>query len=111
MRRIRISKDLIGYFDLWRKKTNNEFYTFAGPECLKAIAYLLESHDHHFKPQDPIFIKDTCRISKKHRKEVFENVSLLPFAVINYLKRMHDKKHLSPKNNSRWEDKKLLPHI
>lgn len=92
-----INKDIIGCFDLRRKKTNNEFYTFAGPECLRAIASILGSRDHHLKPSDPIFIKQICRINKNRKKEVFEDIRVNPFAVNAYFKRLHDEKNIFPK--------------
>jgi integrase len=93
----KINDNLIGCFDLHRKKTKNEFYTFAGPECLRSIASLLESRNHHLNPDSPIFLKDPVKISKKHKKEVFEDMRLLARAANNYFKRLHDQKKLFPK--------------
>lgn len=95
--RVRINDNLIGCFDLRRKKNSNKFYTFAGPECLRSIASLLESRDHHLSPDSPIFLKDPVKISKKHKKEVFEDMRLLARAANNYFKRLHDQKKLFPK--------------
>lgn len=95
--RTKINKELIGCFDLRRKKTNNEFYTFISPEGMRSIASLLESRNGYLEPKDPIFIKDPRRISKKRNKKVFKNPRLNPFAAIDVFKRMHDEKHLFPK--------------
>ncbi|MGB7969839.1 MAG: hypothetical protein WCF28_09750, partial [Methanobacterium sp.] len=69
----RVKNDnLIGCFDLRRKKTTVEFYTFVGPEALKYISSLLESRDGaYLTPESPIFMKDTNRLSKS--KAVYKN--------------------------------------
>jgi len=91
------NENLIGCFDLRRKKTTVEFYTFVGPEALKYIASLLESRDEsHLTPESPIFMKDTNRLSKS--KAVYKNdLRLTDTAVKNYAYRMHKKKKIFPR--------------
>ena len=81
--------NLIGCFDLRRKKTSVEFYTFVGPEALKYIAMLLESRDEmYLKPKCPIFMKDVSRLSKS-KEYCQKDLRLKPDAVKNYVARMH----------------------
>lgn len=92
--RAKNERDIIGCFDLRRKKTGIQFYTFAGPETLKNIALLLESRDEEFlKPDCPIFMKDTSRLSEEHKN----SLGLTPDNVHNFLTRMHNKKKIFPK--------------
>jgi len=91
------NENLIGCFDLRRKKTTVEFYTFVGPEALKYIASLLESRDEaHLTPESPIFMKDINRLSKS--KAVYQNdLRLTDTAVKNYADRMHKSKKIFPR--------------
>jgi integrase len=81
--------NMIGCFDLRRKKTSVEFYTFVGPEALHYIASLLESRDEmYLKPKCPIFMKDVSRLSKS-KEDYKKDLRLKPDAVKNYVNRMH----------------------
>ena len=94
----RVKNDnLIGCFDLRRKKTTVEFYTFVGPEALKYIASLLESRDEaHLTPESPIFMKDTNRLSKS-KSDYKNDLRLTDTAVKNYVDRMHKSKKIFPR--------------
>ncbi|MDP3065167.1 MAG: hypothetical protein Q8N08_00335 [Methanobacteriaceae archaeon] len=95
--RAKTDDNLIGCFDLRRKKTSIEFYTFAGPEVLRNIALLLESRDEKFlNPEMPIFIKDTSRLRKKDRNKPGD-LRLVPVAVINYVNRLNVQKKVFPR--------------
>ncbi len=91
------NENLIGCFDLRRKKTTVEFYTFVGPEALKYIASLLEFRDEsHLTPESPIFMKDTDRLSKS--KTCYQDdLRLTDTAVKNYVDRMHKTKKIFPR--------------
>jgi len=97
--RAKTGNNLIGCFDLRRKKTNGEFYTFAGPEVLRNIALLLESReDELLQLKAPIFIKETSRLVKKERKTLsLEERRLSPDMVKSFMVRMHNKKKIFPK--------------
>lgn len=89
--------NIIGCFDLRRKKTSVEFYTFVGPEALRSIASLLETRDEEYlKPEMPIFMKETSRISKE-KEESINDLRLKPKAVNNYTHRMHERKNIFPR--------------
>ena len=69
----KLDKNIIGCFDLRRKKSTNKFYTFAGPETLHHIANILETRDEKYlQPDSPIFMKDMRKISKDKCQKVFE---------------------------------------
>jgi len=88
--------NIIGCFDLRRKKTKQQFYTFVGPETLRNIAFLLEARDEKFlQPDMPIFIKEMYRLNQqvKLKEKNPENLRLTDKAVLNYFQRLnHDKK-------------------
>ncbi len=90
--------NIIGCFDLRRKKSSKEFYTFAGPEVLRNISSLLENRSEQLlKPETPIFIKETSRLRKNKRKELkMEDLRLTTQAVIRYLERLHIVKKIFP---------------
>ena len=91
--RVEKDKGLIGCFDLRRKKTSVEFYTFAGPEVLKNMALLLKSRDSKYlEPNMPIFMKDISKIPLKYRKKALKDLRLTKNAVEIYMSRMHDPK-------------------
>ncbi|MBZ2165208.1 hypothetical protein [Methanobacterium spitsbergense] len=90
--------NLIGCFDLRRKKTTAEFYTFAGPEVLRNMAELLDSRDEKYlKPDYPIFVKETSHLPVKLGENPLpEDLRLSPEAAKNYVHRMHKKKNIFP---------------
>lgn len=88
--------NIIGCFDLRRKKTSNEFYTFAGPETLRNIAQLLESRDEYLKPNCPIFVKQTDYLPHAKIEKLLEDVRLIPNAAQNYFHRMHNPRNIFP---------------
>jgi len=89
--RVKNDDNIIGCFDLRRKKTNNEFYTFIGHEGLKAIATLLELRKPEYNvPEAPIFIKEISRLQQKP-SGVIEELRLIPRAVKSYVLRMHER--------------------
>ena len=91
--RVRTDKGLIGCFDLRRKKTSVEFYTFAGPEVLKNMALLLKSRDpKYLKPDMPLFIKDISRMSPELQENALKDLRLTNAAVEAYLHSLHDPK-------------------
>lgn len=91
------SENLIGCFDLRRKKSNNEFYTFAGPEVLRNMAILLESRNEYLERNAPIFIKETCRLSKEKKENLtLEDMRLTPKITKNYVIRMHKQRGIFP---------------
>lgn len=94
----RVKKDnIIGCFDLRRKKSSMEFYTFVGPEALRYIASLLESRDERYlKPKNPIFLKDTTRL-KKTKKYCLQDWRLTPNAAKNYVGRMNTTRKIFPR--------------
>ena len=95
--RAKTDDNLIGCFDLRRKKTSVEFYTFVGPESLRHIASLLESRDDKYlKPESPIFMKNTSRLSKS-KEDCLKDLRLKQSAVKNYVHRMHRKKKIFPR--------------
>jgi integrase len=94
IRRVETDDNVIGCFDLRRKKTNNEFYTFAGPEVLKNIAYLIKMNGDRFKtPESPIFIKDVSKIPNKYRNTLkrVEDYRLNVDVTENYVSRLNKK--------------------
>ena len=98
--RVKNDNNLIGCFDLRRKKTTQQFYTFAGPEVLQNMTLLLESRDEEFlQPNMPIFIKETYRLRESVRDPDNnpENLRLKPKAVENYFHRLHAEKKIFPK--------------
>jgi len=97
--RAKTDNNLIGCFDLRRKKTNGEFYTFAGPEVLKNIALLLESREEELlQIKAPIFLKETSRLAKNDREKLsLEERRLCPNMVKTYVIRMHNGKKIFPK--------------
>ena len=94
--RVNNEDNVIGCFDLRRKKTKQEFYTFIGPEALRSIASLLESRDENLEMNSPIFIKDISRISK-FREEAIKDIRLNTSSVKKYIGRMHGEKGIFPK--------------
>lgn len=91
------NENMIGCFDLRRKKTSVEFYTFVGPEALQYIATLLENRDEKFlKPESPIFMKDTSRLQKS-KVSCQKDLRLSPNAVKCYVDRLHWKKNIFPR--------------
>jgi len=90
--------NLIGCFDLRRKKTTAEFYTFAGPEVLRSMAELLDSRDKNYLKHDyPIFVKETSHLPKKLDEDSLpEDLRLSPEAAKNYVHRMHKRKNIFP---------------
>lgn len=88
--------NIIGCFDLRRQKTKQQFYTFAGPETLRNIAFLLEDRkEEYLQPDMPIFIKEMYRLTPqdKLKEKNPENLRLSDKAVLNYFQRLnHDKK-------------------
>ena len=95
--RAKNNQNLIGCFDLRRKKSSVEFYTFIGPEALQYIASLLESRDEKYlTPESPIFMKDVSRLSKS-KEYCQKDLRLKPDAVKNYLARMHRKRKIFPR--------------
>lgn len=96
--RVRNDDNIIGCFDLRRKKTKIQFYTFAGPEVLKRIASLLESRSEEFlKPESPIFMKDTSRLRKEGKDHLLADLRLNHIVVDNYIHRMHITKKIFPR--------------
>lgn len=96
--RVKTNPDLIGCFDLRRKKTLNEFYTFAGPETLRNIAQLLESRaDKYNQPNAPIFIKEICRLPQEKRENLsLEELRLTPEMAKNFTIRLHKQRKIFP---------------
>ncbi len=93
--RVKSDDNIIGCFDLRRKKTNVEFYTFVGPEALRSIASLLEVREaEYLTPETPIFIKEISRISKE---DCLDDLRLKVKAVNNYTHRMHDRRNIFPR--------------
>lgn len=93
LERVKNDKSIIGCFDLRRKKTSVEFYTFAGPEVLKNMAILLRSRDKkHLQPNMPIFMKDASKIPKKLQKTSLNDLRLTREAVQTYMSRLHNPK-------------------
>lgn len=92
--RVKSEINIIGCFDLRRKKTNIEFYTFVGPESLHNIALLLESRDDHLDLDDPIFIKNTDRLPKNNREQYLEDLRLTTGNVHHYVDRLNREKNL-----------------
>lgn len=90
--------NLIGCFDLRRKKTNAEFYTFAGPEVLRNMAQLLESRDKQLLDLNaPIFLKEIARLPKKKRENLeLEDYRLTSEMVKNFAVRMHRQRKIFP---------------
>lgn len=97
--RAKTDDNLVGCFDLRRKKTSNNFYTFVHPEALRSIALLLEDRDEYLTDDSPIFLKDISRLPKKLREKGFtkEDLRLTPQAVKNYVNRLHAVKKVFPK--------------
>jgi integrase len=88
--RVKTEDNLIGCFDLRRKKTSAEFYTFAGPEVLRNIASLLEHRDEEYlKPNMPIFMKETARLNKARKETLIKDLRLNRKTIGSYLTRMH----------------------
>ena len=88
--RAQTEDNLIGCFNLRRKKTTAEFYTFAGPEVLRNIASLLELRDEEYlKPEMPIFMKETARLNKARKKTLVKDLRLTRKTIGSYLLRMH----------------------
>ncbi|MBZ2166656.1 phage integrase N-terminal SAM-like domain-containing protein [Methanobacterium spitsbergense] len=88
--KVKSDSNLIGCFDLRRKKTDIEFYTFAGPEVLHSIASLLESRDEKYlEPESPIFMKNISRLPKEDGNKHLQDLRLKPRVVENYIDRMH----------------------
>ena len=101
--RVQTDKTIIDYFDMRRKKTSNDFYTFIGHEALLSIALLLESRDEDdLTPDSPIFMKDLSRVrflndkyignlKIKEKKKLFtqDELRLNVSAVEAYTSRMH----------------------
>lgn len=99
IKRVKNNPDIIGCFDLRRKKTNNEFYTFAGPEVLKNIATLLESRDDYLNvPKAPVFMKEISHLKKEKQKDItLEDMRLTPEMTKNFIDRLHEPKQIFPK--------------
>jgi integrase len=95
IKKAKINDNIIGCFDLKRKKTSNKFYTFAGPECLRSIANLLDSRNHNLEQNDPIFLKDGARL-EKNREDLRKDFRLTTNAVNAFCQRMHHGKALFP---------------
>ena len=88
LERVETSKVLIGCFDLRRKKTSVEFYTFAGPEVLKYMALLLRSRDAQYLKLDmPIFLKASFKTQNE-----WEDLRLTAAAVITFVTKLHNPK-------------------
>ena len=85
------TEEIIGCFDLRRKKTSSEFYTFAGPEVLRNIASLLETREVELlRPDAPIFLKDISRLTKEKKDGLnLQDLRLNPRSAESYLERMH----------------------
>lgn len=95
--RVKTEDNIIGCFDLRRKKTSQEFYTFVGPEALRNIASLLESRDEHYLQMDsPIFTKDISRISI-FREEARNDIRLNASSVKKFIGRLHGQKGIFPR--------------
>lgn len=93
--RVKNDNNIIGCFDLRRKKTRIQFYTFAGPEVLHRIASLLESRpEESLSMESPIFMKDTSRLRKNGSDYLFTDLRLKPRVVDNYIDRMHRTKKI-----------------
>lgn len=98
IKKVKADDNLIGCFDMRRKKSLNEFYTFAGPEALRKIASLLETRDEKYlTPDSPVFMRQTCRLPKKQRDDEFLELRLDTEAIITYFKRFHSMKKIFPK--------------
>lgn len=90
--------NLIGCFDLRRKKTTNEFYTFVGPETLRNIASELESRDAtQLKDESPIFIKDTSKLPNKYKSTHLQDLRLKPSTAKRAITRMHKERGIFPR--------------
>ncbi len=90
--RVKTDDNIIGCFDLRRKKSTIEFYTFIGPEALRSIASLLEHRDEEYlQPKTPIFMKDISRLRKAKRAQLLKDLRIKPRTAMNYLERMHDR--------------------
>ena len=99
IRRVKKNPNVIGCFDLRRKKTNNEFYTFAGPETLRNIANLLEARDDELNVlKAPVFMKEISHLSKDKQENItLEDMRLTPTIVKNFIDRLHEPKKIFPK--------------
>ncbi len=97
--RAKNENNLIGCFDLRRKKTTTDFFTFAGPEVLHNMAELINSRDVKYLKLDyPIFIKETAHLPKKlGDNPTPEDLRLSTMAAKNYVHRMHKKRIFSLK--------------
>lgn len=96
--RVKTDNNLIGCFDLRRKKSRIQFYTFAGHETLNRIAALLESKDEEFlKPESPIFMKNIDRLPKQDKEKHLQDLRLTQNVVGNYVDRMHTIKNIFPR--------------
>ena len=90
--------NLIGCFDLRRKKTANEFYTFVGPETLRNIATELESRDTTLlKDESPIFIKDISKLPDKYKSTHLQDMRLKPSTAERNVGRMHKDRGIFPR--------------
>ena len=102
------NENIIGCFDLRRKKTSVEFYTFVGPEALQYIASLLEvRNEEYLQPESPIFMKDMSRLSKS-KAYCKKDLRLSPNAVKNYVDRLHWKKKIFPRITVNGKDKNFF---
>jgi hypothetical protein len=90
--------NLIGCFDLRRKKDTNEFYTFIGPETLRNIASELESRDEtQLKDRSPIFTKDISKLPHKYKGEGLQDLRLKPSTAKRTVSRMHKDRGIFPR--------------
>ncbi len=69
--KVRTDEQLIGCFDMRRKKTSNQFYTFIGHEALLGIAELLNDRTKYITPNSPIFLRETSHIPRELKDKDF----------------------------------------
>jgi len=95
--RVKTDNNLIGCFDLRRKKSSVEFYTFVGTDALRHMASLLESREERYlKLESPIFMKNTSRLSKS-KEHCLKDLRLKSSSIKNYVDRMHRTKKIFPR--------------
>lgn len=95
IKKVKEDKTIIGCFELFRKKTTNEFYTFIGPEALRSIASLLELRTTELNQKSPLFLKDLAKVPKRKLKKGIDK-RLSVTAATSYTKRMHTDRGIFP---------------
>ncbi len=110
MNRVKSDKQIIGCFDMRRKKTSNQFYTFIGHEALQSIVELLENRDYKYLVNEaPLFLREVSHLPRELMEKEYtpEEMRLKTTAVENYVDRMHDNSRGKIKKKGR----KIFPQI